>query len=641
MLTPLPVASRWHCHRQRRLWRPLCLAMLSNLALAAFSGFRYGLAWVLMFKKKPEEPPPPPPTLLEQAAEFFTIFYNDYISILATWFTAFMIALIILSGFVVHKILQARVLRRPYEVLDEADKIASTIKDPASKMKEVVMFVQEAVLRPLDNRIPGQPFEFDFHSFPFTPTVLVIGNHSSGKSTFINSLLGKDEQDTGVAPTDDGFTVLERWETTELEDGPTILGCRDNRPFRDLQRFGQLFTGHLRRKRVKLADTAQMPFGLQIVDTPGMIDLPVNADESCTSIMGRGYNFLEVVRWWAKRSDLILLLFDPDKPGTTGETLNVMTKSLAGLHHKFLVVLNKVDQLDNCVDLARAYGTLGWALSKVIKQKDVPQFYTMFNSGFEGSRNSKKGDNSLPLQAFEAKRKEVVDEVLRAKERHNDNLVTSLGETLRQMEMLCTILERIRAVLTGRRLLIRFCSLGVIVPPAIMALLFEEHRLEAPSAGFLIFCIVSYVLVVLGVTLLLWESYRNLEKLQASNLDETFEHCYHRFFIHDDGEDHKARWAVVKPLVANTLRSLSCPSHLPRIKKWEIDHIQEVLSKDMWFLRQLAREAKAPFKLGMPPQMESVSKSGKETDIEPVQAKPATTKSKEARSKKDKDDYYW
>jgi len=61
----------------------------------------------------------------------------------------------------------------------------------------------------------------------------------------------------------------------------------------------------------------------------------------------------------------------------------------------------------------------------------------------------------------------------------------------------------------------------------------------------------------------------------------------------------------------------------------------------MWFLRQLAREAKAPFKLGMPPQMESVSKSGKETDIEPVQAKPATTKSKEARSKKDKDDYYW
>ena len=38
-----------------------------------------------------------------------------------------------------------------------------------------------------------------------------------------------------------------------------------------------------------------------------------------------------MVRWWAKRADLILLLFDPDKPGTTGETLDVLTKALSGL----------------------------------------------------------------------------------------------------------------------------------------------------------------------------------------------------------------------------------------------------------------------------------------------------------------------
>merc|ERR1719277_1474375 len=100
------------------------------------------------------------------------------------------------------------------------------------------------------------------------------------------------------------------------------------------------------------------------------------------SVRGRGYNFVEVVRWWAKRADLILLLFDPDKPGTTGETLEVLTKSLAGLNHKFLVVLNKVDKLDNSIDFARAYGTLGWALSKVIKRKDIPQIYTMYNVGF-------------------------------------------------------------------------------------------------------------------------------------------------------------------------------------------------------------------------------------------------------------------
>jgi ribosome biogenesis GTPase A len=36
------------------------------------------------------------------------------------------------------------------------------------------------------------------------PFVLLVGNHSSGKSSFINYLLGRKIQTTGVAPTDDG-----------------------------------------------------------------------------------------------------------------------------------------------------------------------------------------------------------------------------------------------------------------------------------------------------------------------------------------------------------------------------------------------------------------------------------------------------
>ena len=40
-----------------------------------------------------------------------------------------------------------------------------------------------------------------------TPTVIFLGNHSSGKSSLVNWILGAPTvQDTGVAPTDDGFT---------------------------------------------------------------------------------------------------------------------------------------------------------------------------------------------------------------------------------------------------------------------------------------------------------------------------------------------------------------------------------------------------------------------------------------------------
>jgi hypothetical protein len=56
----------------------------------------------------------------------------------------------------------------------------------------------------------------------------------------------------------------------------------------------------------------------------------------------RGYDFESVCRWYAERADVILLFFDPDKPGTTGETLQILTNSLMGLDHKLHIILNKV-----------------------------------------------------------------------------------------------------------------------------------------------------------------------------------------------------------------------------------------------------------------------------------------------------------
>ena len=59
----------------------------------------------------------------------------------------------------------------------------------------------------------------------------------------------------------------------------------------------------------------------------------------------RGYDFEGVVRWFGERADVILLFFDPDKPGTTGETLSILVNSLGGMDHKLYIVLNKADQV--------------------------------------------------------------------------------------------------------------------------------------------------------------------------------------------------------------------------------------------------------------------------------------------------------
>lgn len=507
------------------------------------------------------------------------------------------------------RVARGRRLRRPYVLpagaLTADGVAAEKAKDPQADLAKIITWVQDEVVRPLDQRLPGQPFEQDYQAFPFTPTVLVIGNHSAGKSTFINRMLGRNAQETGVAPTDDGFTVLERHagKTDDIDDGPTLLGCPNNKPFKDLQRFGQSFWGHLRRKRLVLPDDTQMPYGLQIVDSPGMIDMPIKTEGG--SAGGRGYNFLEVVRWFAKRADLILLLFDPEKPGTTGETLDVLTQSLAGLDHKFLIVLNKVDQLDNSVDFARAYGTLGWALSKVIPRKDLPGIYAMYNSGRDKTgRDKSQGqaaddkEHKLPLEAFRKKRDEVIEQVQAARVRHWDNVITSFEETLRNLEMVATVTASFRKTVRQRQLSVRYGFASTLGLPALaLGKVFRSRNVldlaRGPNAlpAWAVAAGCGLFFSACGaVTWIMQEYCRQFEKLQLAELDSFFKEAYAEKFIHTDGEDLRARWTTVRPRIESMLKHVRSVALFERIEPWEVARIHTILSEDLWHLRQLSKQ---------------------------------------------------
>ncbi|MHC5068383.1 MAG: dynamin family protein, partial [Planctomycetota bacterium] len=133
------------------------------------------------------------------------------------------------------------------------------------------------------------------------PLVLILGNHSSGKSSLINHLLGSQVQRTGVAPTDDCFTVLMHGDHERSLDGSSLTTNPDL-PFNELTRFGPGLTEHLRGREL----ASDLLRHVRIIDSPGMIDAASNAAE-------RPYDFAAVVRWFAEQADLILLLFDPEK----------------------------------------------------------------------------------------------------------------------------------------------------------------------------------------------------------------------------------------------------------------------------------------------------------------------------------------
>jgi len=281
---------------------------------------------------------------------------------------------------------------------------------------------------------------------PGSTTVLFLGNHSSGKSSFINYIAGIDVQESGIAPTDDGFTLVAYGEEEETLDGQA-LATHPDLDYQDLASLGGEFLAKLRYKTCPSEKLKQVT----LIDSPGMTD-------SDTSHQLRNYDFRESVRLFAESADLILFFFDPDKPGTTGESISILTKQLSAINHKLLIVLNKVDLCDNIRDFARIYGTLCWNLSKSITTKDTPRIYTTYLPGF-ASRPLEENAKPVPLEDFDISRDELVAEIMRAPARRADNLVSGL---LAQAQRLSVHVKVCLEAVTAYRRLVSRIRLGFI-----------------------------------------------------------------------------------------------------------------------------------------------------------------------------------
>jgi predicted GTPase len=95
---------------------------------------------------------------------------------------------------------------------------------------------------------------------------------------------------------------------------------------------------------------------MTFIDTPGVLSGEKQR-------IGRNYNMPEVCRWFADRSDLVLILFDAHKLDISDE-LKTVVEHLRGNDDKIRIVLNKADQITP-KQLMRVYGALMWSLGKV------------------------------------------------------------------------------------------------------------------------------------------------------------------------------------------------------------------------------------------------------------------------------------
>ncbi len=209
---------------------------------------------------------------------------------------------------------------------------------------------------------PMGPSDFDAK-----PMVLILGQYSVGKTSFIRSLLQRDfpGQRIGPEPTTDRFTAIMHSPPGD-EYGRQIPGhalvMQTTKPFRGLSSFGNNFLCKF--EGVEVA--ASVLKNITIVDTPGVL-----AGEK--QRIGRDYDFAEIIKWFAERADMIIIMFDAHKLDISDELKTVLDE-LKPHQEKIRILLNKADVIDSQA-LLRVYGALMWSLGKVVQTPEVCRVY--------------------------------------------------------------------------------------------------------------------------------------------------------------------------------------------------------------------------------------------------------------------------
>jgi len=195
-------------------------------------------------------------------------------------------------------------------------------------------------------------------------TVLICGNHSSGKSSFINWYIDEHVQKTGVAIETNKFTCITSGKKRDTLQGPTSLVYW--KKFKAIEKFEGM-PDYLETE-VCVSTARKFPM-VTFIDTPGLVDGQFHYP----------FPVEDIICYLASHSDLIFVFFDPMGQALCKRTMNIIERLNKEKHgDKIRYYLSKSDEFDSDGDRSKVLIQITQNLTSTLKSGtnfDLPTIY--------------------------------------------------------------------------------------------------------------------------------------------------------------------------------------------------------------------------------------------------------------------------
>lgn len=169
-------------------------------------------------------------------------------------------------------------------------------------------------------------------------TIMLIGNHSAGKSSFINWYIEEHVQRTGVAIETQGFSFVTSGRRRESLTGNATLHLYPH--FKPLQAM----PGVVDYLSTEISTSKQKKFPLvTFVDSPGLVD-----GDMCYP-----FDVNEAILWLSELTDMVFVFFDPIGQALCKRTLNIVEKISENHSERMRFYLSKADEAGHESDRQR------------------------------------------------------------------------------------------------------------------------------------------------------------------------------------------------------------------------------------------------------------------------------------------------